>query len=237
MKTYVYKITRTDGKEYIGITPYLSKRMRVHEKSKRFEMGIFYIEILNVCDSYDEAGILEEKYIQEYDTFYNGLNNSINGKGNHLSKNFTTFGYKYSEKSKQKMKNKHWTKKGFVSGMLGKKHSEDTKKKWSAKRKNKCWGVRKITLKESKKILKSFENNEITFTNDYYAKFVKKTQKEAVINNQVKFEEMISQNGKPLKLETLYAHWFSEIYGVTPQAIRRIISGQIKFCEDVKSGY
>ena len=37
MKTYVYKITRTDGKEYIGITPYLSKRMRVHEKSKRFE--------------------------------------------------------------------------------------------------------------------------------------------------------------------------------------------------------
>jgi hypothetical protein len=237
MKTYVYKITRIDGKQYIGITPYLHKRMRAHEKSKRFDIGISHIEILAVCNSYDEAGTLEEKYILQYDTFHNGLNSSINGKGNHLSKKFTTLGYKYSEESKQKMKDNHWAKKGFVSGMLGKKHSEDTKKKWSSERKNKCWGPRKISLEDSKKILESFTNNEINFTNEFYAKFVKKTQREAVINNQITFEEMISQNGKPLKLETLYAYWFSEMYGVTPQAIRRIISGQIKFCEDGKSGY
>lgn len=232
MKTYVYKITRMDGQEYIGITSYLKRRMAYHEKSERFNEGIFYIEILNICDTYEQAGALEEKYIREYDTFYNGLNNTINGKGNHVSLKFTTFGYKYSEESRQKMKDSHWTKKGFVNGMKGKSHSECIKESWSKKRKNICWGPRKIDVENAKEILNMFENNTIQFSNDYYAKFVKKTQKEDVLNGKLNFEDMISQNGKPLKLETLYCYWFSEKYHVTPQAIRRILSGKIKFSED-----
>lgn len=232
MKTYVYKITRIDNQEYIGITPYLNIRMKNHERSKRFELGISHIEILATCESYEKAGILEEKYIKEYDTFHNGLNDTINGKGNHLSTNFTTLGYTYSELSKQKMRDNHWTRKGFVNGMKGKSHSEYTKKSWSKKRKDICWGPRKISIEDSKKILSIFENNSIKFSNDYYAKFVKKTQKEDVLNGRLNFDDMISQNGKPLKLETLYCYWFSEKYQVTPQAIRKILSGKIKFSED-----
>ena len=67
-KTYIYKITRMDDKEYIGITIRLNKRIRDHRNSDRFSIGIKRISILRVCDTYEEAEKLEEIYIDQFDT-------------------------------------------------------------------------------------------------------------------------------------------------------------------------
>ena len=104
-KTVVYKLIREDNQIYIGISVNFNSRLNAHRKSKRFsELKIKEYEILYECDTYEEAELLEEKMIKKYDSFYNGLNESVNGKGNHLSPNFNTLGYKFSEESKEKMR-------------------------------------------------------------------------------------------------------------------------------------
>lgn len=101
----VYKITRDDGQMYIGTTiqDRLKNRMSAHKNSKRFKNRNFKFEILeesNIKKYIDER---EVYYINEFDTYENGLNNSVNGKGNHLSVNFTTLNYKYGTESKTLM--------------------------------------------------------------------------------------------------------------------------------------
>jgi predicted GIY-YIG superfamily endonuclease len=76
-KAYVYKITRVDNLEYIGITVNCKKRFSDHSRSERFSLGIKNVEILKECDSYEEAEELEEYYISLYDTFNSGLNLSL----------------------------------------------------------------------------------------------------------------------------------------------------------------
>ena len=84
----VYKITRVDGLEYIGITCNAKHRFACHRKSERFRVGIQQIEILKECNDYDEAEELEEYYITLYNTFEKGLNVTSNGKGKNKSNKF-----------------------------------------------------------------------------------------------------------------------------------------------------
>lgn len=231
MKTYVYKITRADNKEYIGITVKLKKRIRDHSNSDRFKDGISNIEILSTCDSYEEAEVLEEQFIAKYNTFHDGLNKSINGKGNHLCETFTTKGFKYSEISKNKMKQNHWSKKGFIAGMKGKNHSEDTKKTWSEKRKDISWGPRKIPLEDAKQIIDTYNKKELNFDNLFLSNFVKKTQKQDVLNGIIELNDMRSPNGRKITEEMLYSAFFAEKYSTTTVAIRNILIGKTKLSE------
>lgn len=219
MKGYVYLITRNDGLKYVGITYNIAKRMSAHKKTERFALGIQNIEILKECDTYEEAEAIEENYIKIYDTYHNGLNESIDGKGNHLSPSFTTKGFKFSNKSKNKMKDSHWSKTGKYKP-IGIKHSEETKQKWSILRKGKAWGPRKIPIEDALKIKEEFEMDKLTFDFDFIRKYVKKTHRDLVETTPI--ENLKSPNGKFLNKMKLYSEYYAEKYAVTPEAIKMI---------------
>jgi len=232
-KTYVYKLTRLDGKEYIGITVRLKTRISCHYRSNRFKEGIKRFSVLAVCDDYEEAEMLEERFIEQYDTYYNGLNESINGKGNHLSPNFTTKGLVYSDESRRKMSENHWSKTG-VYWPEGLTHSEKTKQEWSKKRMGVCWGNRKISRDDYMKIYSAYANDDIEFDKEFVIRFVKKTQREPFLNGEIEMAELKSPNGKPLTKITLYANWYSQIYNTTAAAIRQVIIKEGISSEDCK---
>jgi hypothetical protein len=97
-----------------------------------------------------------------YDTFNNGLNESVNGKGTTLAPNFTTKVLYFLMKLKKKMKTNHWSKTGKYRP-VGIPHTEDTKNRWSAIRKGKCWGTRKISAEDALKIKNLFEADSLDF--------------------------------------------------------------------------
>lgn len=134
---YIYKITRSDGKEYIGTTDSvcIKNRMCRHRTSARFLGYEFDYEILR---SSDNASVfeLEGELIRQHNTLHpNGLNVSIDGKGNHLAPAFTTRGFKFSPESRRKMSmsaKKRIRKTGWVP-------SDATRKRWSDQRRGRFW--------------------------------------------------------------------------------------------------
>jgi hypothetical protein len=221
-KTYVYKITRNDGLEYVGITINPKARKKSHLKSMRFAIGIKDFKILKECGTYKEAERLEEVYIQQFDTYENGLNLTLTGKGLNDIEKFNTYGHKFSEKSKKKMSES--AKKRGLNVPIGFKHSEDTKKHWSNIRKNKVYGPIKLTREQWLELYTEFKEDRIQFESEYIARFVKKTQKLNVCH--IAFSELKSGNGKPLTKETLYSNYYAEKFNVTPQAIRVIFKNK-----------
>jgi len=169
---YIYLLTRSDGQLYVGTTDSygIRRRMLAHQKSKRFMGFDFDIQIL--VESKDiSVHDREKEFIETYKTLTpNGLNLSIDGKGNHLSKNFSTTGYKFSEESRRKMSIA--SKKRIRP--TGWKHSDGIKARWKTIRKNKCYKKPKLSkeqwdllleLWESQPelILKTSQNRNITY--------------------------------------------------------------------------
>lgn len=229
-KTVVYKITRLDDKEYIGITTNLKKRLRQHEKSKRFLIGIKNVQILEECDDWKLAREYEEMYISKLNTYRNGLNETINGAGNHLSENFTTKGFKFSDETRKKMA-KSFQKRVERDGPLN-LHlfiTKETYDKWSEKRKGKVWPPRKIDTDLALQIYNMYENDLISFNNSFVKTIVKKSDisKVGVTN----LYTLKSPNGKFLTKEKLYCKYFSMKYKVTESCIRRIINKKGLMCE------
>ena len=138
MKEYlIYKLTRDDGKVYIGTTDTgrLKNRMYQHRTTERFREHTFEMEILKQSP---DIAVLdeEEKYITHYNSLVpNGLNLTWSGKGSgHNSPHFSTRGYKFSEESRQKM-SESAKKRCQTHPRTGWTHSTDTKKRWSQARK------------------------------------------------------------------------------------------------------
>lgn len=132
----IYKLTRSDGKIYIGTTDTknFSNRMSQHKSTERFRNHSFNIEI--VAQSNDDAILSEESsYIEKFNSMTpNGLNLTRSGKGSgHNSLKFTTRGYRFSEESRKKMSEaaKRRCSKFVRTGW---KHSDEQKKLWSLKR-------------------------------------------------------------------------------------------------------
>jgi predicted GIY-YIG superfamily endonuclease len=143
-KAYIYMITRTDGLKYIGITLHPKRRLREHLKTKRFESGIASMEILHENNSYEDCEKMEEYYINEYDSYKNGLNTTSHSKGKLnnaacLTK-YNTLGYKYSDASKKKMSD---AKKGMYLGEnnpnFGRQYLPEELEKMSKTKKGKIW--------------------------------------------------------------------------------------------------
>jgi predicted GIY-YIG superfamily endonuclease len=106
-KIYIYKITRSDLLEYIGITVDIPRRMYYHKKSQRFQNhSILKVEVLAESDNYEEAQYIERLMVEEYDTYRNGLNLTEGGQGRSDTTKFNTFGYTFSKSSKNKMRAK-----------------------------------------------------------------------------------------------------------------------------------
>lgn len=221
-KTYVYKITRNDGLEYVGITVDPNKRFYNHKRSERFSEGIKGIQILKECDGYDEAQKFEEQFINQFDTYNNGLNKTKSGKGcGHNSPKFTTLGYKFSEGSKRKMSENHWTKLGFENGMKGKKHSEEVKKKWSKLRKGVVWGPVSFDMRFVEKMREEYENETINFDEEFIKQHVKKSHIDLV--GKLPIDKLVMKSGKPLTYKSLFTTHYSLLTQKSKRHIANII--------------
>jgi predicted GIY-YIG superfamily endonuclease len=125
----VYMLTTdTDSKMYIGSTTQrkFGYRMGQHRRG-RFSDNSFESKIIFECDSYEQCLDMEEALIAYYDTYRNGLNRTVNGRGNHNAPNFTTKGYKFPEEVKKRISE---TSKKRIP-RVGWKHTEEIKKHWS----------------------------------------------------------------------------------------------------------
>lgn len=196
---YVYKITRNDDLEYIGITTNLKVRINQHKRSARFSIGIKNVEILYE-DDYQYCEDAEEIYITIFDTYKNGLNTTSHGKGNHYdSSRFNTLGYVYSIESREKMRN---AKKGFVPWNKGKTGYWHPDEKW----------IEKHTFNGS-------SNPKAILNEDLVRDIIKNYISQPELENV----GVIQGNGKPMSYMWAYCLQKSTEYQITPQAIRRIL--------------
>jgi hypothetical protein len=194
----VYKITRSDNEIYVGKTSKkrLNKRMYDHRRSKRFIGHTFSYEIVFESSSHNEILLQEKQFIQKYDSFSKGLNNSIDGSGNHNSPKFTTLGLKFSDETRKKISQKA---KGNKRA-LGLKHKKETKEKWSDIRKGKVW---------SKKFDEShIRNLLITF------------------KNAPKMQTTTSKNGRPLTHIRNFCITNAHFFNMSPKTMHNILSGK-----------
>lgn len=211
----VYKITRDDGQQYIGTTykDGISKRMKAHSKTNRFEDRMFVYHILEESDDFDCIGDAEEHYIELYDTYYNGLNESINGKGNHLCHDFTTKDFKFSEESRKRM-SESAKKRVERDGVpfRGCNHTDEQRERWSEQRK----GV----LPPNTKLDKSTVTQIISiFVSNPFIEGVGETMK----------------NGRKMSYVRAFSLKYGKEYNVTPQQMERIIKGKV--WKDVEREY
>lgn len=223
MKTVVYKITRSDNEIYIGITKDPKVRFRRHELSERFAIGIKRIEILEEHDNRKDAEEAERKYIEYYDSFYNGLNDTIDGSGNHLSPNFTTLGKKLSEETRKNISKNHAAyKDGYVPSMLGKTHSKESKKRMSKNRKGKIFGPCKL-IDYADTIRNEFLTG-VEFPIEFITLCVKNDDKALVGKTDI--ENLTMKSGHKLTYTSLFIKYYSEKYNCSKTAIRHLISGK-----------
>jgi predicted GIY-YIG superfamily endonuclease len=203
MLFFVYKLTRNDDLEYIGITNDISRRLSQHKKSKRFNIGIKNISVLKIVENYEQAEELEEFFIEQYDTWKNGLNLTKSGKGLNEDCKFNTFGYKFSNESREKMKKNHWSKTGKYNPK-GKKVSEKM-------------------IDHLRKIAK--ERSIRTKLNEQDIRSILLLYKSKPFIENV---NLIGANGKKINYETLFAKKYYLEFNITSAHVKNIILNKTK---------
>lgn len=202
----VYKLTRSDGQLYIGTTYQdgFKKRMKAHSKSDRFLGFEFDVEILEESQDFDYISVREPYYIDLYDTYENGLNKSVDGKGNHLCDDFTTRGYRFSVESRLRMREsaKRRVERDGVP-FKGCSHTKEQRERWSDIRR----GVLPPNTKLTEEVVKEIIN---LFSNKPHLEGVGQTMK----------------NGRKLSYIRAFSLKYGDVYGVTPEQIERIIRGK-----------
>lgn len=190
----VYKITRSDDQEYVGIAANFKNRLASHKLSDRFSIGISKYEILYE-GKYVDCWNKEEEYITIHDTFYNGLNRTKSGKGGNPK---PMLGFKFSEESKCKMSE---SKKNYVPWNLGKKYSfsEDVRQR----RKGKMCSS-KLTKEQVLTIRNQYENR--VDVDEYNA-----------------LENKIAKNGIPITYEIFFTNKHASKYGLTTTGFKNIL--------------
>jgi len=149
---YIYRITNPVGKIYIGKTTRLNDRISYYRNNQGLDQKIISrsiakygwdkhsFEIIATAPS-DQLNELEQKYIQEYNSFHyeneNGMNLTKGGEGTFgriptaeqrekLSKSLQ--GRRHTDKTKQLMS---FTKQGKVGNFINKTHTDESKYKIS----------------------------------------------------------------------------------------------------------
>jgi predicted GIY-YIG superfamily endonuclease len=205
MKYIVYIITRDDNKKYVGTTNIdrIKKRMDAHKIDKRFVNHNFTYKIAFETDNINESYEMEEYFIKIYDTFYNGLNKSLNGRGWNKSKKFTTLGYKFSAESRKKMSLSR--KKGIKEGriIVSRPHTEETKKRLSKIRKGKQWGPTKLSLEQVMEIRSLYNKND-----------------------NIPGVGVTQRNGVKMSYIQAFCKKYSPVYNVSVQTIKSIVLGK-----------
>jgi hypothetical protein len=156
----IYKITSPNNKVYIGQTINFEQRCRKYKYQafkgqiklwnncqKYLWNPINTIEIIEICrrDILDER---ERYWINEYNSYIDGLNADLGGK--------TRKGFKHSKETKEKLRKAN----------LGKKHSDETRKKISDAGKNMSTETREKISKGNKgKVISVEHRNRISESN------------------------------------------------------------------------
>lgn len=178
----IYKlVNRINGKVYIGFTKNIKRRLSEHKSAKdntrlhnainKYGFDNFTFEI--ICQTKDGhycKNILENHFINMFDSFNNGYNLTLGGEG--------IIGFKHSEMSKNKMskpktdshkqKLKISRNKRIDKPMLGKKHSFEARKQMSLSKKGKPIDKNKKTLKSPDGIFKSVTDAGIFYGHNVY---------------------------------------------------------------------
>lgn len=189
----IYKITRTDGLEYIGIAISFKNRLATHRLSTRFSSGILESKILYE-GTYQECWEKEEEYIKKYDTYNNGLNLTINGKGMNPK---STLGFKFSAESRRRMSE---AKKNYIPWNVGKKYSmsEDVRARRKGKR---CSS--KLSIDDVKSIRAEYElRNDIELLSAVGT---------------------IAKNGIPITYEIAFINKHHKRYNLTTTGMKNIL--------------
>lgn len=217
----VYKITRDDGQIYVGTTSRkrLNIRMSQHRRHKRFIGHEFSYEVIYESESYDDVQSAEERFIFEFNSFNCGLNETIDGSGNHMSPDFTTRGYVYSVESRKRMSDNHWSKSGkYQPWNKGKKNcfNDEVLKSMSEKRK----GVR------PKGTVKLNEEDVRKMRSDFSDQIDLGVLTQSTRNGKPQKVGDVMANGRTLTYENAFCKEYAAKYNVTRQAIYNIITGR-----------
>lgn len=218
--TYVYKITRIDGLEYIGITNRLNARINEHSKSSRFSLGVSKFEVLDECSTYKEAELKEEYYIEKYNTHKHGLNLTSDGKGLNGKCDFNTLGFKFSSDSRAKM-----SVSAKARGVpCGRVVSKETREKMSKVRKGKSFYL-KISFETKKQIINAYVSRDTSFITVELLKSVVSVRniQNVTIDN---YENFKFKSGHDITYRSLFVqHWAKQI-NCSKTMIRNIINGK-----------
>lgn len=152
----IYKHTFENGKVYVGLTKHsMEKRLEEHKKEAQAGSPFLFhkalrkynfnveSEVLDTCETIEEANILEQKYIKIFDTFNNGYNMTEGGDTVYSSVKgktyFEIYQSKYGENTEQyiKVRQEKMSKK-----LKGRKVSQETREKMSKIHKG------KVTVKD-----------------------------------------------------------------------------------------
>lgn len=216
---YVYLITRDDGEKYIGITNNISRRKAAHRLDDRFRDTNFSMEIIFEDENREEVESKETYFIEKYDTFHNGLNRTITGKGSgHSSPFFTTLGKKFSVESREKMKANHWSKTGKYS-QVGRKFSDETRAKMSESRKGVKIKNPKIPHEERDAMIEAWRLKLLRFDSDTIAKHVHPSMTHLSSYDKLLDGSLKKKNGGKLELISMYAYHYAEKFSVNTSAI------------------
>jgi predicted GIY-YIG superfamily endonuclease len=199
---YVYKITRADNLEYIGITKNLNNRITYHQKSKRFSIGIKCYEILDEVESYHDAEILEEIRIKQYNTWKAGLNVTSDGKGLNGNCNFNTLNYKFRDESIKRM-SESAKKRG--PNNKGIPHKQETKNKISMTKKAQGGTPKKLTKAKVDEIYSLYDSRPW-------------------LENANK----IKKNGVKMSYEGAFAAEYCNKFEISGTMLKNIITGKSK---------
>lgn len=205
----IYKLTREDGLEYIGITKRLKERLADHAKSPRFSKSKLAKHEILFEGTYDECETLEEVFIEKYDTFNRGLNCTRRGKGRSECDGFNTTGFVFSDESRMKMSAAAKARGPNNTGMV---HSELTKKRWSEIRRGKIWAPVKIDPETLINMWNSF-----TITPEIVSKYCKKSQKS--LTGTLPLSELRTGGGHPITKRLVFSKEVCTYFNSTPSGI------------------
>ena len=199
--------------------------MYAHRASTRFKR--FKVQSVDILfeGKYSECEAQEASFIELYDTFGGGLNNTADGKGILNDKQLTNKirpGDKHQYHTKIKMKDA-WTeerKQKHKERHTGWNHSHETRRKLSEQRKGKINGPEQISQELKDEIRQFFIN--ITYTNDDLRLIVAKKYINLV--GTVDLPQLSDKTGLPLTDYLVkYKLTCKKYNNITPRHISNII--------------
>tara|TARA_R110000782_G_scaffold33221_10_gene80389 strand:- start:743 stop:1360 length:618 start_codon:yes stop_codon:yes gene_type:complete len=197
--------------------------MAGHKRSDIFKDDAFVMTILFESSDRSAVELMEEKYIEEYDTFNSGLNETKSGKGfGHNSPKFTTLGFEYSDESKSRMSSSakerairegseirsEISRKGWENGGEAyRKHQSDIRK-----------GKRLCPVKLS--------DDSVDIIRERFSLEVQEFRDEALLINK---ERTIKNAGWCHTNEfVLFAKKYADEFGVSEALIKNIVKGKMR---------